>query len=115
MPLSESVWQRVRDGVAPDASSVVQVAREEVGALGARHVLSTREALTSRVLGAGALDPWLTEPDVTDVAVNGDGRIWVDRGRGMESVGAVLDADEARLLAVRLAGLAGRRLDEWNT
>ena len=71
-----------------------------------------RSALASRVLGAGPLDPWLAEPGVTDVAVNGDGRIWVDRGRGMELVGERLDAADARGLAVRLAGIAGRRLDE---
>jgi pilus assembly protein CpaF len=64
------------------------------------------------VLGAGPLDPWLAAPDVTDIAVNGDGRIWVDRGHGMECVGDRLDPDDARALAVRLAGVAGRRLDE---
>ena len=110
--LTPAVWQRVRAGVGPDGAAVNAVAEQERGALGAHRVAETRSALASRVLGAGPLDPWLAEPGVTDVAVNGDGRIWVDRGRGMELVGERLDAADARGLAVRLAGIAGRRLDE---
>jgi pilus assembly protein CpaF len=110
--LTPAVWQRVRAGVGPDGAAVGAVAEQERGALGAHRVAETRSALASRVLGAGPLDPWLAEAGVTDVAVNGDGRIWVDRGRGMEMVGERLDPDDARGLAVRLAGIAGRRLDE---
>ncbi|EWT03664.1 type II secretion system protein E [Intrasporangium oryzae NRRL B-24470] len=112
MTLTPSMWQRVREGRAPDPGLVADVVHEEVGALGAGRVAASREALASRVLGAGVLEPWLARPGVTDVAVNGDGRVWVDRGHGMEWVGEVIEPDEARALAVRLAGLAGRRLDE---
>jgi len=112
MSLTPAMWQRVRDGVGPDGAAVDDVAVQERGALGAHRVAETRSALAARVLGAGPLDPWLAQDDVTDVAVNGDGRIWVDRGCGMECVGERLAPEEARGLAVRLAGLAGRRLDE---
>ncbi|MEW1954436.1 TadA family conjugal transfer-associated ATPase [Terrabacter sp. NPDC080008] len=112
MSLTPAMWQRVREGVGPDGDAVADVASQERGALGAHRVAETRSALAARVLGAGPLDPWLAEPGVTDVAVNGDGRVWVDRGQGMECVDERLDLDEARGLAVRLAGLAGRRLDE---
>ncbi|MCU1538246.1 MAG: type secretion system protein [Humibacillus sp.] len=112
MSLSPAVWHRVRDGVLPDPDSVSAVAREEVGALGARRVETSARSMTSRVLGAGVLDPFLAEPGVTDVAVNGDGTVWVDRGDGMEWTGLRLTGEDARLLAVRLAGTAGRRLDE---
>jgi pilus assembly protein CpaF len=112
MTLTPAIWQHVRGGRAPDASLVADVARTEVGALGTQHVSDSRAVLTSRVLGAGPLDEWLCEPGVTDVAVNGDGRIWVDRGDGMAWVGQTLSPDDARTLAVRLAGAAGRRLDE---
>ncbi|WP_404391313.1 TadA family conjugal transfer-associated ATPase [Humibacillus xanthopallidus] len=112
MSLSPAVWQRVRDGVGPDVGAVSAVAREEVGALGSRRVDDSTRLMASRILGAGVLDPFLAEPHVTDVAVNGDGRVWIDRGNGMESTGNQLSADDARMLAVRLAGSAGRRLDE---
>jgi pilus assembly protein CpaF len=112
MSLSPAVWDRVREGVAPDADAVAAVAAQEQGALGATRVAATRSALGARVLGAGPLDAWLAEPGVTDVAVNGDGWVWVDRGAGMERTPDRLDPGDARTLAVRLAGLAGRRLDE---
>lgn len=112
MSLSASIWRHARDGRAPDQALVHDVAQAESGPLGAGRVERQRVALSSRVLGAGPLDPWLEQPGVTDVAVNGDGRIWVDSGEGMRWVGQTLEPDEARALAVRLAGAAGRRLDE---
>lgn len=51
--------------------------------------------------------------DVTDVLVNGTDGVWVDRGEGLERTGCdVGDAAAVRRLAVRLATMAGRRLDE---
>src|SRR3954452_17367523 len=112
MTLTPAMWQRVREGVGPDGDAVADVATQERGALGAHRVAETRSALAARVLGAGPRDRWLAEPGVTDVAVNGAGRVGVASGRGMEWVGERLEPDEARGLAVRLAGIAGRRLDE---
>ncbi len=112
MTLTPAVWHRVREGTAPDEHVVAQVAHEESGALGAGRVTASNAALTASVLGAGPLDRWIEEPGVTDVAVNGDGRVWVDRGEGMEWSGQTIGPGEARSLAVRLAGAAGRRLDE---
>jgi len=69
--------------------------------------------------GLGPLQPVVEQPGVTDVLVNGGDRmpgghrIWVDRGAGLEPVLVPLAGeDEVRALAVRLAGVAGRRLDE---
>lgn len=66
---------------------------------------------------------WLRDlwhvPAVTDVLVNGPGDVWLDRGIGLERAqevvpGAVLPmhAADVRALAVRLASLGGRRLDD---
>ena len=112
MTLSPAVWQRVRHGLPPDRGLVADVAQEETGALGAERVAESREALAARVLGAGPLEVWLDDAAVTDLAVNGDGKVWVDRGAGMEWTGAVLSTEDARALAVRLAAAAARRLDE---
>lgn len=112
MSLSTAAWERVREGRPPDATEVAAVAREESSVLGEGRVVESTRELASRVLGAGPLDVWLRDPDVTDVALNGDGSVWVDRGQGMELVGTRLGPEEARILAVRLAGTAGRRLDE---
>lgn len=61
----------------------------------------------------GPLAALLDDPSVTDVLVNGQTGVWVDRGRGLEAAGVTLSDDRTvRRLAVRLAGLAGRRLDD---
>jgi pilus assembly protein CpaF len=55
----------------------------------------------------------VADESVTDVLVNGDGTVWLDRGDGLERSPVRLpDPSAARRLAVRLAGQAGRRLDE---
>ncbi|WP_062205923.1 TadA family conjugal transfer-associated ATPase [Demequina salsinemoris] len=66
---------------------------------------------------AGALGPLLALPGVTDVLVNGPADVWVDRGEGLERADLGIRAGLAtpravRDLAVRLASLAGRRLDD---
>ncbi|WP_375730874.1 TadA family conjugal transfer-associated ATPase [Demequina sp. NBRC 110054] len=66
---------------------------------------------------AGALGPLLALPGVTDVLVNGPADVWVDRGEGLERAdlgvrAALATPGAVRDLAVRLASLAGRRLDD---
>lgn len=116
-PGPDSVQERlervVRDGRAPDAQLVADVASAERGLLGEQGTAATWQALRSAVLGAGPLEELLADVAVTDIAVNGDGRVWVDRGVGMVPTDvAVGAARDCRVLAVRLAALAGRRLDE---
>lgn len=106
-------WERIRRGVAPDGEALKQVVGAAVATLGVAGVDSVREGLRSRLLGTGPLEPLVEDPAVTDIAVNGDGSVWVDRGRGMERADVDIGGPvELRQLAVRLAGLAGRRLDE---
>lgn len=50
-------------------------------------------------------------PHVTDVLINGHQDIWVDRGCGLEKVDYSYQGD-ARRLAMRLASLCGKRLDD---
>jgi len=111
--LPGAAWEQIRQGRAPDAEVLGRVAGSGLATLGVDGVASVREGLRSQLLGAGPLEPLLADEDVTDVAVNGDGSVWVDRGFGMERVEVDIGGPEAqRRLAVRLAGLAGRRLDE---
>jgi len=64
-------------------------------------------------LGAGPLEPLLADPQVTDVLVNAGSGVWVDRGDGLTRTDCeVGDEPAIRRLAVRLAGIAGRRLDD---
>ena len=72
-----------------------------------------RRDVAAELRGAGPLEPLLELPGVTDVLVNAPDSVWLDRGAGMER-SAVGFADEGavRSLAQRLAGGAGRRLDD---
>lgn len=55
----------------------------------------------------------LADETITDLLVNGDGSIWVDRGLGVEPTGAAITPPSAvRAVAVRLAASAHRRLDD---
>jgi pilus assembly protein CpaF len=61
----------------------------------------------------GALGVVVVERGVTDVFLNGDGTVWVDRGSGVVAVeGVRVPPADARELAVRLIALGGRHLDE---
>jgi pilus assembly protein CpaF len=64
-------------------------------------------------LDAGPLAPFLDDPAVTDVLVNGPGPVWVDRGEGVRRTSVVIgDERSLRRLAQRLVAACGRRLDD---
>ncbi|HQY99115.1 MAG TPA: TadA family conjugal transfer-associated ATPase [Propionicimonas sp.] len=76
-------------------------------------VRATVAALRRESVGAGALEPLLALPGVTDVLVNGPDEVYLDRGSGLEPAGVRFGSEaELRRLAVRLAASVGRRLDD---
>lgn len=92
---------------------VAAALRAEGLVLGDDAVLDLVRDLRQELVGAGALEPLLRMPGVTDVVVNGPDAIWIDRGAGMERTGVKLGSEAAvRRLAQRLAAGAGRRLDD---
>lgn len=104
---------QIRQGRLPDPRGVADAARADVAVLGTGGVDEARHRLAAEVLGFGPLESLVADGSVTDVLVNGDASVWVDRGDGVVDAGLRLEGvDAARRLAVRLAGLAGRRLDE---
>jgi pilus assembly protein CpaF len=113
MSVSPTVWAQIRQGRAPTQVLVAQVLDDEAVVLGETGVLRARTELAARVLGAGPLEPLLADPRVTDVLVNAGSGVWVDRGDGLARADCeVGDEAAVRRLAVRLAGIAGRRLDD---
>ena len=107
-PIRESI----RAGRPPTASAVALLAGAERARLGDEGVARATGRLTGALLGAGPLEGVLADPGVTDVLVNGDGSVWVDRGGGVVPAGPGTHVDDVRALATRLAGLARRRLDD---
>jgi pilus assembly protein CpaF len=113
MPLDSGIREAILHGRAPAPSELDDLVAGEAVRLGAAGAGEVRAALGAALLGSGPLEPLLQDPLVTDVLVNGDGSVWVDRGAGLERAALEpLGAETTRLLAVRLAGQAGRRLDE---
>ena len=113
MSISPTVWAQIRLGRAPTVGLVSQVLEDEAVVLGEAGASRARLELAAQVLGAGPLEPLLADPLVTDVLVNAGSGVWVDRGDGLTRTDCeVGDELAVRRLAVRLAGLAGRRLDD---
>lgn len=107
------VAQLVGAGESPSSAGVSRLLVPRADLLGADGLRAANAELAARVLGAGPLQELLDRPDVTDVLVNGVDGVWVDDGSGLRRTSCeVGDADAVRRLAVRLAGLAGRRLDD---
>ncbi|MEU4572521.1 TadA family conjugal transfer-associated ATPase [Nonomuraea sp. NPDC023979] len=112
--LVEAVRVRLaRAGVEPTAAQVAVALRAEKSVYGDAEILAVARALCADLIGAGPLEPLLTEPDVTDVLVNGPREVWVDDGKGLRLTSVTFTDDGAvRRLAQRLAAAAGRRLDD---
>ena len=107
------IADRIRRGETPDPKALRAIASADAARLGEAGVEAARVLLSSQVLGLGPLEACVGDPLVTDVLVNGDGSVWLDRGdAALVPAGLALEPGEARRLAVRLAALAGRRLDE---
>ncbi len=106
----------VRHGAQLDegrlAAQVRAVATDAGLVLGVGDLLRVAARVRAGLWGLGPLEELLVDPEVTDVLVNGASGVHVDRGQGLEAVDVQLSEEEVRSLAGRLAGSAGRRLDE---
>ncbi len=71
----------------------------------------TRE-VRARVDGLGPLDRFASDADVSEIMVNGDGAVWVERSGRLEHTGHRLDPAESEHLVRRLAARVGRRIDQ---
>ncbi|MGI8948622.1 MAG: TadA family conjugal transfer-associated ATPase [Ornithinimicrobium sp.] len=108
-----AVVAQIRRGRLPTVERVEQVAATHTVRLGSEGSAQLREQLHTTLLGLGPLQELVADERVSDVLVNGDRGVWVDRGRGLEATTVSLTDDRSlRRLAVRLAGLAGQRLDD---
>jgi pilus assembly protein CpaF len=101
------------DGAEPSPAKVAEAVRREGVLLGDDAVLDIVDEVRRESVGAGALEPLLNLPGVTDVLVNGPGEVFVDDGEGLRMTPVRFPDDASvRRLAQRLAAGAGRRLDD---
>jgi pilus assembly protein CpaF len=105
--------QLARDPGPVSPGRVAAAVRAAGAVLGDLGLLDVVEALRAELVGVGPLEPLLADPAVTDICVNGDRGVWVDRGDGLERVPVTIGGEaDVRRLATRLAATAGRRLDD---
>ncbi len=90
---------------------VQRLARAELPLLGGPDLEHLVDAVTARAHGLGPLDPLLTDPDVTEVMVNGPGRVWIERHGRLERVDLDLDGVTIERLVQRVVGPLGLRVD----
>jgi pilus assembly protein CpaF len=113
--LDDRVHRRLLDadaGPTPvDRSRVQQLVRDEAplaaGSLADRVV----DEVLSRIEGLGPLDDLLDDAEVSEIMVNGDGRVWVERHGAVESTGRCLDRATTSLLIERIVTPLGLRID----
>jgi pilus assembly protein CpaF len=112
--LADQVREQVaRSGDPLTPAVVARALRSHGRPVGDATVLEVLDRLRRDVLGAGPLEPLLRMEGVTDVLVNAPDAVYLDRGLGLErSTVSFPDEAAVRRLAQRLAGAAGRRLDD---
>ena len=109
--LLDSVRRRLGETV--DAVAVAREVRRHSPVAGTGHLLESTDWVVDEVVGAGPLQRFLYDVDVSDVVVNGPGPVWVDRGCGLVETDVVIDDEQLlRRLAQRLVASCGRRLDD---
>lgn len=73
------------------------------------HDLASR--IVDRAVGLGPLEDYLADESVSDVLVNGDGSVWVERGGRLVATGLRLERDVVEHLIDRIVAPLGRRVD----
>ncbi len=75
--------------------------------------LQLLQEIADDVLGYGPIDPFLSDPDVTEVMVNGPHQVWVEKeGRLTLTEVRFVDSTHLERIIEKIVGQVGRRIDE---
>jgi pilus assembly protein CpaF len=113
---SGEVAERVRarlvaGGEQASAARLAELVRHEAPLLAEPDVAAAVATVVAAVEGVGPLQPLLADPAVTDVLVNGDGSVWVERHGVLERIDLQLTVEEVDRLIERIVAPLGRRAD----
>ena len=112
--LDERVHRRLLDAAADQLltdDALTELVRAEDPLLDVTGVAAVVGRMRARMLGAGPIEPLLSDPAVTDVLVNGPGPVWVERAGRLVRTGIHLDAAAIDLLIERVVSRLGLRAD----
>jgi pilus assembly protein CpaF len=100
-----------RDGERPVRARLADLLHDEAPLLGSDRFDAALHALLDDVVGLGPLEPLLADPAVTEIMVNGPGRLFVERRGRLTALACDLDADAIRRLVERVLAPLGLRID----
>jgi len=107
-------WSNMSDeSLRAEAAELAERVIDEIGDLspGCRSEFVGR--LVAESVGFGPLEPYLSDPEVTEIMVNGPSAVFVERGGRCERVAdGFSDSQSLRLILERMFSPLGRRLDE---
>ncbi len=90
---------------------VERLARAEAPLLSGPALDAIVDAVTARVRGLGPLEALLGDPSISEVMVNGPGRVWIERHGRLERLEIELDTPTIERLIERVVGPLGLRID----
>jgi pilus assembly protein CpaF len=98
-------------GTGALADRVGALVDDEVPLLGGALRRRLVAGVLADVCGLGAIEPLLADPDVTEIMVNGPGRVWIERKGALVRVPADLDAAAIEHLIEKVVAPLGLRVD----
>ncbi len=101
---------RLRAHIRNLAEALLRVRPEVQSAIDEERLI---DELMAESFGLGPLEPYMQDPDVTDILVNGPGEVYVERLGRLQLTNTVF-ADEEHLMQIiqRVVARVGRRIDE---
>jgi pilus assembly protein CpaF len=90
-----------------------KIADQERVQLSARDQTQLAQELTDDMVGFGPLEPLLRDDSISDIMVNGPDTVFIEiRGKLQKSTVRFRDAEHAAMVAQKMVGTIGRRVDE---
>ena len=75
--------------------------------------LQLLQEIADDVLGYGPIDPFLADPEVTEVMVNGPHAVWIEKsGKLIKTDTRFVDSTHLERIIEKIVGQVGRRIDE---
>ena len=108
------VIAKVAGGAAVDTALVTDAVRHTTPLLGDGAHVETVSAILAAASGLGPLETFLQDPAVTDVMVNGDGRVWIESSGSLIETAAKLSHAQTLRLIERVVAPLGLRVDRLN-
>ena len=101
---------RLRTHIRNLAERLLRVRPEMLSSIDEERLI---DELMAESFGLGPLEPYMQDPDVTDILVNGPSEVYVERMGRLQETNTVF-ADEEHLMQIiqRVVARVGRRIDE---